>query len=235
MDAAADRAQEALASSWDVRSIGRARGGSRTTPLTERRWAHAVDSHWHLSTTVRCQHRCIYCYEGDRTGFHDVPLKDAKRLVSLAAAEVPMVLFLGAEPTLNPHMPELIRHAVRLGLRAGISTNALCLADWGYLEELHRAGLDLVEFSFSYPDAETYAKITGAAPANYVRLLRAVENLARWQETLGRSRSGGLFPNIVVNGYTIDRLEDTLRQLTRRLTPGRFILTLLRLHTAPHA
>lgn len=204
-------------------------------PSSEWMWKKGFDSHWAISTTVRCQHRCLYCYEGERRGQQDVPLEQTKALLDRAAKEVPMVMFLGAEPTMNPHLPELIHYGVSRGLRVGLSTNALRLADWAFLTTLDKAGLDFVEFSFSYPDALTYTRVTRHKPEGFRRLLKALDNMARWQRDLAANRQGGLFANAVVSGFNVDRLDEILGRLTAHLNPGRFVFNLLRLDVAPQA
>ena len=198
--------------------------GGRIPPAQEWDWGQRIFSHWAINTTIRCQHRCLYCFEGDRRGLRDVPQAETKALLTRAAREVPKVIFMGAEPTLNPALPELIRYATKLGLKVGISTNALRLADRDFLAALDRAGLDCVEFSFHYPDAEVYARITRARPSGFPRLLQALENLAAWQRGLEGDRSGQLCANLVVSAPNAHRLDEVLEHLRRRLNPGRFLV-----------
>ncbi|MCX5797051.1 MAG: radical SAM protein [Elusimicrobia bacterium] len=206
----------------------------RTSPL----WRRSLDSHWAINTTIRCQHRCVYCFEGDRHGLKDIPCAETKALLDQAAREVPAVIFMGAEPTLNPHLPELVRYATDLGLGASISTNALRLADWDYLMSLHKAGLKNIEFSFHYPDEKVYSRITRAAPAGFARLLKALDNIARWQREFvppGRARYFQILPavNLVVSRFNVDRLEEVLGHLAGHLDEGRYVVTCKRLDMAP--
>jgi pyruvate-formate lyase-activating enzyme len=196
-------------------------------------WRQGAGSHWAVNTTVRCQHRCVYCFEGDRHGVQDVPGAETKALLDKAAREVPSVIFMGAEPTLNPELPELIRHAKSRGLRVQISTNALRLADWDYLVSLHRAGLDGLEFSFPYPDARVYGLITRAAPAGFPRLLQALDNIARWKREMSADPDGQFNVNIVVSRFNVEHLDDVLGHLTRHLDPRHFTATFKRLDMAP--
>jgi pyruvate-formate lyase-activating enzyme len=196
-------------------------------------WSKGLGSHWAVNTTVRCQHRCVYCFEGDRHGAKDVSCAETKALLDQAAKEVPAVIFMGAEPTLNPKLPELIRHAKSRGLSVQISTNALRLADWDYLLSLLRAGLDGLEFSFPYPDARVYSLITRAAPAGFPRLLQAVDNIARWKRYLCTDHVRKFNVNIVVSRFNVEHLDDVLGHLTRHLDPRHFTATFKRLDMAP--
>jgi hypothetical protein len=110
-----------------------------------------------------------------------------------------------------------------------MSTNALRLAEWDFLVTLHRAGLRSVEFSFSYPDAAVYARITRAQPSAFPRLLQAMDNLALWQRDLGRKECSRLCANLVVSAYNAHRLDEVFAHLCRHLNPGRFFILLKRL------
>ena len=59
-------------------------------------------------------------------------------------AGVPHVLFTGGEPTLRPDLCDLVAHAEKLGMVAGLVTNGLRLAERNYLHELLQSGLDHV-------------------------------------------------------------------------------------------
>ena len=135
---------------------------------------------------------------------------------------------MGAEPTLNPALPELIRYATRLGLRANISTNAVRLASWDYLLALHEAGLSTIELSFPYPDEAVYARITRAKPSGFSRLLQALDNIARLNRSSPAGRGPAVHVNLVVSRFNIDRLDEVIGHLTRHLAPGSFIVTLKR-------
>ncbi|MEI8258881.1 MAG: radical SAM protein, partial [Deltaproteobacteria bacterium] len=132
-----------------------------------------------LNTTARCQHDCVFCIEGHRKGYGEVPSEEARRTIAAMAPRVDQVVFMGAEPTLNPDLPELVRFAKQQGVRAMLSTNALRLAQKGYLEKLLSAGLDGIEMSFHYPDAEIYGKITRRAARGFSRLLLALDAIER--------------------------------------------------------
>ncbi len=82
------------------------------------------------NVTGQCNLRCAHCYaaSGPSAGEDELTTDEGVRLLKdLADFGVPVVLFSGGEPLLRPDLPRLAEHAVRLGLRAVVSTNGTCL------------------------------------------------------------------------------------------------------------
>jgi MoaA/NifB/PqqE/SkfB family radical SAM enzyme len=97
--------------------------------------------------THRCNMACRNCYIPNRT----IPDMETPWLLSMMA-RLPrgtFIRFIGAEPTLHPDLPLMIREARRLRLHPVLVTNGLRLADRAYVRELKAAGIQIVSFSFS--------------------------------------------------------------------------------------
>lgn len=78
------------------------------------------------NVTRRCNLRCIHCYAqaDDQVHQDELTTAEGKTLLDdLAAFGVPVILFSGGEPVVRPDLVELAAYAVRLGMRAVISTN----------------------------------------------------------------------------------------------------------------
>ena len=72
----------------------------------------------------KCNLKCTFCYAGFPEARKAMPTADAKRVIDLLAdAGTEKITFVGGEPTLHPHLPELVRHAAGLGLTTCIVTN----------------------------------------------------------------------------------------------------------------
>ena len=57
-------------------------------------------------------------------------------------AGIPHVIFTGGEPTLRPDLVELITHAEKLGMVAGVLSDGLRFSETAYLHTVLQAGLD---------------------------------------------------------------------------------------------
>ena len=176
---------------------------------------HVLRPHWAVNTTTRCQQRCVYCFEGDRAGYKDLDADTVKGILQEAAAEVPAVVFMGAEPTMHRDLPALIAYATEIGLDTSISTNGLRFSNRTYLERLIDAGLNYLEMSFPYPDASTYSAITRQPEKFYNRLIEALANI---DATNSGSPGIGVNINVVVSRFNVMKLEQVLSTLDEQLS-----------------
>lgn len=72
----------------------------------------------------RCNLHCTFCYAGFPEARNTLPTEQARQVITaLAAAGTEKITFVGGEPTLHRHLPELVRHAADLGLVTCIVTN----------------------------------------------------------------------------------------------------------------
>lgn len=76
--------------------------------------------------TGQCQLGCVHCYAGSGPGgTHGTMTGGAweTALTQAAALGNRSVCFIGGEPTLHPHLPRLVRHALTAGMRAEVFSN----------------------------------------------------------------------------------------------------------------
>ena len=118
-----------------------------------------------LSLTDRCNLRCVYCMPA--TGMHFAPraelLTDQELLrVVRLTTELGFRKFrlTGGEPTVRPHLPELIAAIKALpgADEVSLTTNAMLLAKQA--ATLAAAGLDRVNISIDTLDADRFRRIT---------------------------------------------------------------------------
>lgn len=79
--------------------------------------------------TFRCNSRCAYCnvWRDEKfRGVAELPLEQAKELLRQAwKVGGRYIDFTGGEPTLYPHLAELVRYARELGFKTEVTTNAV--------------------------------------------------------------------------------------------------------------
>jgi MoaA/NifB/PqqE/SkfB family radical SAM enzyme len=84
-----------------------------------------------LKPTLRCNLRCEFCRfvaNGDVFGGRDwLDLADWTRVIDEAAPHRPYICLTGGEPTLYPHLPELVAHIKKRGLVCVVTTNGTLL------------------------------------------------------------------------------------------------------------
>lgn len=118
-----------------------------------------------ISITDRCNLRCIYCMPAEGV-FHEqndrlLTFEEIVRVVQAAASlGVRKVRLTGGEPTVHPHLVELVHQlaAVPGILDVAMTTNGLRLSRLAV--PLARAGLKRVNVSLDTLDAESFRRIT---------------------------------------------------------------------------
>ena len=104
-----------------------------------------------VQTTYKCQMKCANCYLGDMLNnekFTDVDPYKFKEAISKIKSRCD-IRFIGAEPTLNPDLFELVRITRSAGHRPSLLTNGLKLRNENYTRELKRAGINMLGLSMN--------------------------------------------------------------------------------------
>jgi MoaA/NifB/PqqE/SkfB family radical SAM enzyme len=119
-----------------------------------------------MNVTYACNNHCTFCAVGTRTQVHGNPERQREWLALYRERGVTLVDFDGGEPTLDPDLVPLIRHARALGYeRINVTTNGrLCFYE-AFARKLVRSGLTSLLFSVHGPDARTHAQQVGVAEA----------------------------------------------------------------------
>lgn len=172
-----------------------------------------------VSLTDRCNLRCVYCMPADMRfapASHLLQADELVRLVRVAASiGFDRVRLTGGEPTVHPHLVEIVRDIASIdGIQEiAMTTNALKLEKLA--EPLARVGLKRVNISIDTLDAERFHKITRLGKVEHVwRGIRAAEH-------------AGLTPiklnAVIVRGYNEDDLIDLARLTLDQAWDMRFI------------
>jgi len=156
-----------------------------------------------------CNYRCRFCFATYRDIDGHLPLPDAKRLLQqLREAGCEKLNFAGGEPTLHPHIGELVAEAKRLGFVTTLITNGARL---DRLLDEHAHEIDWVGLSVDSGDEDVQARL-GRGRGGHVAQSRA---LAARVHALGL----GLKLNTVVTALN---WQEDMRPLVRELGPARW-------------
>lgn len=128
-----------------------------------------------IAVTSACNLRCRGCRYGRDFMLGEKLELDVVRAVidDAFAAGVATVRFYGGEPLLHRDLPEMVRHASRLGMDAYVTTNALLLGE--RIDELLAAGLRWATIGF-YGLDEEYDDYT-QRPGYFAKLRRALQTV----------------------------------------------------------
>ncbi|OQB09494.1 MAG: Cyclic pyranopterin monophosphate synthase 1 [Candidatus Omnitrophica bacterium ADurb.Bin205] len=101
-----------------------------------------------LRLTLGCNASCLFCnVPMESSDFNDLSTSEAKQLINKIAAvrKDTKIDFTGGEPTIRKDLPKLIRYARLKGIKGiQVQTNAIKLADKGYLRSLQEAGMNKI-------------------------------------------------------------------------------------------
>jgi len=131
------------------------------------------------NVTKACNLRCIHCYAtaDNKPAENELTTEEGFRLLEdLAQFGCPVVLFSGGEPLVRPDIFDLIAYAVRLGLRAVLSTNGT-LIDHALAKELKKFGLSYVGISLD-GIGEVHDRFRGSKGC-FEKVIQAIENCKR--------------------------------------------------------
>lgn len=138
----------------------------------------------YLEVTNRCNLKCTTCPQS--WGMDEEPADLTPGRVGAILEQLPavhrVVLHGIGEPTLNPHLPEILRLVKARGAYALFNSNALLLR--GRLaRDLVEAGLDEARISIDAAEAGTYLAVRGADV--FDRVVENAASLARLKAALG--------------------------------------------------
>ena len=115
-----------------------------------------VSNNLYLSIVITnaCQCKCAYCINSLTDKSLSLPIDKAKVNIKKAIDEfgIKEAVILGGEPTLYPHLFELIDFLKESGLRKfGLTTNGIKLKDHEFFVKLVKSGINFINISFHKP------------------------------------------------------------------------------------
>ncbi|GKY94489.1 hypothetical protein MPSEU_000414800 [Mayamaea pseudoterrestris] len=180
-----------------------------------------------FSLTERCNFRCTYCMPIEGVALQpEEQLLTTTELLTLAkhfcSLGVNKIRLTGGEPTLNPHLLDIVTELKRMNVSVGITTNGFLLGQKPkLLEQLMAAGLDSMNVSLDSLEPEKFARIT-RRPASYLPKVLSVLDASRRNHD--NSSNVSVKVNIVVmRGQNDDELVDFVKLGSEKNVVIRFI------------
>ncbi|MCM8814049.1 MAG: radical SAM protein [Candidatus Omnitrophica bacterium] len=171
-----------------------------------------------LAVTYRCQARCAKCsaVSFERPGVPEMSLpqiRDAVRqIVSTGAV---LIDITGGEPLLRADIVDIARIVGRMPVIGSLASNALLLNN-SLAQDLRGAGISVMQFGISSPDAEEHDREIGR-PGSFQKLLAAIE--------LAKSRGIEVLLNAVITREVLHSVR--MRQLADLAIQFRCFLSLV--------
>ncbi|MDD4981697.1 MAG: radical SAM protein [Candidatus Omnitrophota bacterium] len=168
-----------------------------------------------LRLTLDCNASCLFCnVPVESSDSKEISTSGAKQLISKIAAvgQDAKIDFTGGEPTIRKDLPKLIRYARLQGIETvQVQTNALKLADKGYLRSLQKAGLNKIFVGLHSFSPSVHDSLLGL-PGAFEKCIKGVRNaiLAGIEVTLNpviTSRNYKELPDYMLKVATLKKVN----------------------------
>lgn len=102
-----------------------------------------------LTTNRTCNNHCTWCYAKNTLDSKNIMGIDETKLMvdALAERNVKNIILIGGEPTIYPHLVELVEYIHKKGLRVSMATNGRRFADLEFAGKVLSAGIDGIDIS----------------------------------------------------------------------------------------
>lgn len=154
-----------------------------------------------LNVNRACNLRCKWCYaEGtEYKPTDDMSLELAKKLVNFQAElGVQKVMLIGGEPTLWPHLFEIIELIAQKGMTSVLVTNGILLANEEYFKKLKASSIGSISFSIKSGNKEQHKEITGCE--GFDEVMEAIRNTSKLDIPVNIS--------VTINSLIMDNVEE---------------------------
>lgn len=131
-----------------------------------------------LTVNRTCNFRCKWCY-AEETGYKkdgDMPYELAKNIIVLARdMGASNIILIGGEPTLWPHIFDVIDYIHENDMRAALVTNGHMLSNDNFFQRLKDSKIDSVSISLKAGNAKQHEELTGNK--EFEKVLEGIKNL----------------------------------------------------------
>lgn len=128
--------------------------------------------------TQACDLACVHCRASALPGRHpkELTTEQGYRLLDeIRSFGEPLMVFTGGDPLKRPDLYELVRYAVKIGLRTNVTPSATPLLTAEAIEKFKEAGVSRMAISLDGPDAESHDHFRGI-PGTFERAMFALRH-----------------------------------------------------------
>src|ERR1035437_4568390 len=114
--------------------------------------------------TQACDLACVHCRasaQSERTPGELTTGQGYRLLDQIRSFGEPLMVFTGGDPLKRPDLYELIRYAVKIGLRTNVTPSATPLLTANAIEAFKEAGVTRMAISLDGPDARSHDEFRG--------------------------------------------------------------------------
>jgi radical SAM protein len=128
--------------------------------------------------TQACDLACVHCRasaQPDRNPKELTTEQGYRLLDEIRSFGEPLMVFTGGDPLKRPDLYDLIRYAVKIGLRTNVTPSATPLLTGEAIEKFKEAGVSRMAISLDGPDAATHDEFRGI-PGTFERAMFALRH-----------------------------------------------------------
>ncbi|MFW5878768.1 MAG: radical SAM protein [Myxococcota bacterium] len=159
----------------------------------------------YIQVVRHCNHNCVFCSNPESSVSHGFETF-CRQIDGLKHRGYYGVILTGGEPTLHPDLPRIAAYARDAGLHVRLITNGWNMAEGELVEELARAGVQLVHVS-----------VYSVRPTIEARLRGVRGSLDRAFSAIDSCLSHGIDVNVncVINRLNADHLDENISHFLR--------------------
>lgn len=164
-----------------------------------------------FSPSYKCNNRCLWCYVGGLLKeAPEASLIDSKKYINkMVSFGAKRCILIGGEPSVYPHILDVISYATFKGLDVRMMSNGRRLSSYSFVLELKKAGLKYCSISLEGPE-EIHDKTT-RVKGSFKESFKAIKNCKEAGLPVNSITTVSLFNK----DYLVDFLE-TLKEIKIR-------------------
>lgn len=135
-----------------------------------------VDTTW-LTVNRTCNLACEWCYAKEALDNSEMDIKLAKKLIDISIkAGVKSFLLIGGEPTIYPHLVEILKYLISYDARVVIVTNGIALQNTAFCDMIKNLKYEKIHFGISLKGISEDEYLEKCGAKGYLAVLKGLKN-----------------------------------------------------------